>query len=168
MPIAKQIFWLLVLAIPVACIARTIVYEEVFRELRDWCKENSETCRKIAARKFFYLFTCEYCFSHWVTLFFVILMRFKLLTDDWRGYVVAFFSLVFVANAYMNQRFCAMQVDLAVFHRQEYRGCCDPPARSQNQPPPPVSCSTAPPVHPIRRSSGGPPQRFRAVSIRSA
>src|SRR5436190_3212746 len=69
----QQIFWLLILAIPIACIARTVVFEELFRELRDYCTERSQTCRTKAARKFFYLFICEYCFSHYVTIAILIL-----------------------------------------------------------------------------------------------
>ena len=57
------------------------------------------------------MFTCEYCFSHWVTLLFLILTRFKLLMDDWRGYVVSFFALVFVANAYLNL-YSRLRVDI--------------------------------------------------------
>jgi hypothetical protein len=97
-----QLFWLFILAIPIATIARTVVFEEVFREARDWCKNKSESCRGLMARKFFYVFTCEYCFSHWVTLFFLALTRFKLLIDDWRGYLIAWFALVMVANVYLN------------------------------------------------------------------
>jgi hypothetical protein len=111
MPIGHQIFWLFVLAVPIACIARTVVYEEIFREARDWCQDKSQTCRSLLQRKFFYLFTCEYCFSHYVTLFFLILMRFKLLVDDWRGYVIAFFSLVLVANSYLNL-YSRLRVDI--------------------------------------------------------
>ena len=107
----QQLFWLLVLAIPIACVARTVVYEEVFREPREWCKNKSETCRTLMARKFFYLFTCEYCLSHWVTLLFLIVTRYKLLIPDWRGYVIAFFALVFVANAYMNL-YARLRVDI--------------------------------------------------------
>jgi hypothetical protein len=101
-PIGEQIFWLVILAIPIACITRTIVYEEVFREPRDWCKHKSQVCASLLKRKFFYIFICEYCFSHWVTLFFLWLTRFKLLLPDWRGYVIALFALVFMANAYLN------------------------------------------------------------------
>jgi len=97
-----QLFWLFVLAIPIACVVRTVIFEEIFREPRDYCIEQSKACKKLLHRKFFYLFTCEYCFSHWVSLFFVILTGFKLLLDDWRGYVVAVFALVFVANVYLN------------------------------------------------------------------
>ena len=97
-----QIWWLLVLAIPIACVAWTVTHEEIFREPRDFCARKSEACRKLLQRKFFYLFTCEYCFSHYVTFFFLLLTRFKLLLDDWRGYVISFFALVFMANVYMN------------------------------------------------------------------
>ena len=102
MTIARQVFWLLVLALPIACVARTVVYEEVFREPRQYCLRKSCECKSLAARKFFYLFTCEYCFSHWVTFFFLFLTRYKLLLDDWRGYILSAFAVVAVANLYMS------------------------------------------------------------------
>jgi len=49
-------------------------------------------------RKFFYLFTCEYCFSHYIAAGFLLRTRFKLLYTDWRGYIIASFTLVRVAN----------------------------------------------------------------------
>jgi hypothetical protein len=30
------------------------------------------------------LFTCEYCFSHYVTVFFLLITRYNLLYADWR------------------------------------------------------------------------------------
>ncbi|MGN6727981.1 MAG: hypothetical protein ACTHLZ_18830 [Tepidisphaeraceae bacterium] len=93
---------LFILAIPIACVVRTVVYEELFREFRDGCAARSQACRKLVQRKFFYLFTCEYCFSHYVTALFLVITRFRLLYDDWRGYLVSFFSLVFVANVYLS------------------------------------------------------------------
>ena len=102
MPIGHQIFWLIILPIPIACVARTVIFEEIFREPRDWCRNQSERCDNLFLRKFFYLFTCEYCFSHYVTLFFMFLTRYKLLLNDWRGYLISFFALVLVANAYLN------------------------------------------------------------------
>jgi hypothetical protein len=102
MNISLQIVSLFVLAIPIACVAWTITHEEVVRELRDYCVARSKTCRRIYERKFYYLFTCEYCFSHYVTAAFLILTRYKLLFPDWRGYLIAGFSLVFVANTYMS------------------------------------------------------------------
>jgi hypothetical protein len=109
--IARQAFWLFVLAIPIACIARTVVYEEVFRELRDWCQDKSQRCHRLAQRKFFYLFTCEYCFSHWVTLGALLITRWQLLIPGWRGYVLAYFALVFVSNAYLNL-YARLKVDI--------------------------------------------------------
>jgi hypothetical protein len=99
--LAAQVVWLFVLAIPVACCAWTVTHEEVFREPRDFCQERCKACRSLVQRKFFYLFTCEYCFSHYVALFFLALTRYRLLLDDWRGYVLAWFGVVWVANVYM-------------------------------------------------------------------
>lgn len=107
----QQIVGLFILAIPIACIARTVVYEEVFRELRDFCSRKSEVCRTLPARKFFYLFTCEYCFSHWVTLAALLITRYHLMYADFRGYLIAFFSLVFVANMYLNL-YSRLRVDI--------------------------------------------------------
>jgi len=42
------------------------------------------------------------CLSHYVTVVFLYITRYKLLFDDWRGYLVAGFSLVAVANLYMS------------------------------------------------------------------
>ena len=53
-------------------------------------------------RKFFYLFTCEYCFSHYVAAGVLLVARYKLLYPDWRGYLIAFFALVWIANQYMS------------------------------------------------------------------
>jgi len=107
----QQIVGLFILAIPIACIARTVVFEEVFREARDYCQKRSKTCRTTAARKFFYLFTCEYCFSHWVTVVVLVVTRYRLMYDGWKGYLVAFFSLIFLANAYLNL-YSRLRVDI--------------------------------------------------------
>jgi hypothetical protein len=98
----QQIVGLFILAIPIACVVRTVVFEEILKEPRDWCVQRSKACQRVLSRKFFYLFTCEYCFSHWVTLGFLILTRYKLMYDDLRGYIIAFFALVLVANFYLN------------------------------------------------------------------
>ncbi|HET9136856.1 MAG TPA: hypothetical protein VFO76_09470 [Candidatus Kapabacteria bacterium] len=102
MELYTQIIWLFVLAIPIACVAWTVTHEEVFREPHEYCVRRSKEGKTILARKFFYLFTCEYCFSHYVTTFFIILTGYKLLLDDWRGYLIAGFALVWVANGYMS------------------------------------------------------------------
>jgi hypothetical protein len=102
MPIGVQVVWLLILSIPVACIAWTVTHEEVFREPRDYCQRQSQHAKNIPRRKFFYLFTCEYCFSHYVAALFLVITRFKLLYPGWRGSVIALFALVWVANQYMS------------------------------------------------------------------
>jgi hypothetical protein len=101
-PLGWQIVALFLLAIPIASIAWTVTHEEVFREPRDYCLRKSESSRSPVRRKFFYLFTCEYCFSHYVTIFFLIITRYKLLYSDWRGYLISGFALVWIANQYMS------------------------------------------------------------------
>ncbi|HEV2765138.1 MAG TPA: hypothetical protein VGV38_19300 [Pyrinomonadaceae bacterium] len=102
MGLTEQIIWLFVLAIPIACVAWTVTHEEVFREPREYCVDRSKNCRRWYQRKFFYLFTCEYCFSHYVTMFFLFVTGYKLLFEDWRGYLIGGFALVWVANQYMS------------------------------------------------------------------
>src|ERR1700712_640497 len=97
-----QIIYLFIMALPIACIAWTVTHEEVFREPREFCERKSKECRSLLQRKFFYLFTCEYCFSHYITVFFLIITGYQLLFDDWRGYLIGGFSLVWVANVYMS------------------------------------------------------------------
>src|SRR3989337_3111713 len=102
MDLTTQIIWLFILALPIACIAWTVTHEEVFKEPREFCVKQSETSKTIARRKFFYLFTCEYCFSHYVTLIILFITRYKLLMENWSGYLIAGFALVWIANFYMS------------------------------------------------------------------
>lgn len=99
---ADQIFWLVILAIVVASVSWTVTQEEIFREWREAFHERSESASNIFVRKFFYVWTCEYCFSHWVTLLVLLLTGFQLLFTDWRGYVLAFFALPWIANQFMS------------------------------------------------------------------
>ena len=102
MGIGEQIYWLAILSMVVACIAWTVTQEEIFGEWRRYCSEKSQSCGSILQRKFFYVFTCEYCFSHWVTVLILILTGFRLLIDDWRGYILAFFLIPWLANQWMS------------------------------------------------------------------
>jgi hypothetical protein len=101
MSLVLQIVWLFVLALPIASVAWTVTHEELFREPRDYCKQQSGS-GNVGRRKFFYVFTCEYCLSHYVTIIFLIITRYKLLFADWRGYLLALFALVWIANQYMS------------------------------------------------------------------
>ena len=102
MSIGHQVLLLFLFAIPVACVSWTVTHEEVFREPREWFTARSKSGKSIAERKFFYLFTCEYCFSHYVTLAMLVMTRYTLVFEDWRGYVIAGFSIVWIANLYMS------------------------------------------------------------------
>ena len=101
MTVGLQIVYLLVLALPVASIAWTVTHEEIFHEFHEYCAERSESCHRMWQRKFFYLFTCEFCFSHYVAIAVLLATKFQLLYTDWRGYVVAGFAVVWVANVYI-------------------------------------------------------------------
>lgn len=102
MTIGHQVLLLFLFSIPVACVAWTVTHEDLFRELREWLTARSKASGSIVARKFFYLFTCEYCFSHYVTIAMLLMTRFTLVFNDWRGYVIAGFSIVWIANLYMS------------------------------------------------------------------
>ena len=102
MEIWSQIYWLVILSMVAASIAWTVTQEEIFREWREICEEKSENCNALYERKFFYVFTCEYCFSHWVTILLLLLTGFRLLIDDWRGYILAFFTIPWIANQLMS------------------------------------------------------------------
>lgn len=102
MPLGTQLLLLFILALPIACIAWTVTHEEVFREPREYCVKRSEEGKTLLERKFFYLFTCEYCFSHYVTIAMLVITGFRMVFDDWRGYLISGFSLVWIANVYMS------------------------------------------------------------------
>jgi hypothetical protein len=102
MPIGLQAAYLFLLAIPIACISWTVTHEEVFKEPREYCLNCSKKSRSFLKRKFFYLFTCEYCFSHYVTVIMLFITKYHLLYTDWRGYLVGGFALVWIANIYMS------------------------------------------------------------------
>ena len=97
-----QLAWLLTLPLAIASVSWTVTHEEIFRELREYCVARSQTCKTLLGRKFFYIATCEYCFSHWVTLVFLLMTGYRLLLDDWRGAIVGFFALAAVANVYIS------------------------------------------------------------------
>jgi len=110
--LSTQLVWLFVLAAPVACIAWTVTHEQVFAEAREWCERRSEDRRRsILVRKFFYLFTCEYCFSHYMSAVAVGLSGFRLLVGGWTGAAIAWLAIVWVANVYMSL-FVRLRLDI--------------------------------------------------------
>src|ERR1700693_3282213 len=124
MNIPLEVLSLFIIALPVASLTWAVTHEEVVREFRDFSLSKSKTCRHILERKFFYIFTCEYCFSHYVTAAFLIITRYKLLFPDWRGYLIAGFSLVWVANVGCPQDFVRSGIlrDFPVFLKSDVFG----------------------------------------------
>jgi hypothetical protein len=102
MDLSMQVRDLFLLPLAIACISWTVTHEQIFKEPRDFCASKSKESKSIFTRKFFYLFTCEYCFSHYVTIFFLIISGYHLLFNDWRGYLIGGFALVWIANIYMS------------------------------------------------------------------
>ncbi|MDM7921141.1 MAG: hypothetical protein QUS14_02485 [Pyrinomonadaceae bacterium] len=102
MQIIDQIFLLLGLSIVVASVSWTVTQEEIFREFREFAADRSRSSDSLFQRKFFYVFTCEYCFSHWVTLLFLLITGFQFLIDDIRGLLLSFFAVPWVANQWMS------------------------------------------------------------------
>ena len=106
----RQVLWLMTLSLPVAAVAWTVTHEEIFREAREYFTKQTHRGH-ILRRKFFYALTCEYCFSHYVTAFFLWLTGYHLLLDDWRGYLIAFFAVTAIANVYLSL-FARVRVDI--------------------------------------------------------
>ena len=102
MSLNTQILYLFILAIPVACISWTVTHEEVFKEPREFCVSKSKNSKVLFIRKLFYMLTCEYCFSHYVTIAMLLITKYTLLFQDWKGYLISGFSIVWVANIYMS------------------------------------------------------------------
>jgi hypothetical protein len=102
MELSTQIISLFVIALPVSVIAWTVTHEEIFREPREFCVKRSKESPSLFWRKFFYVWTCEYCFSFYVTALILLITHYKLLYEDWRGYLVSGFALIWIANIYMS------------------------------------------------------------------
>jgi hypothetical protein len=100
--LSTELLWLFLLPLAIACVSWTVTHEEIFREPREYCAERSRTSSGLLPRKLFYIPTCEYCFSHYVAAAFLVLTGYRVLLDDWRGVLIAFFVQVAFANAYMS------------------------------------------------------------------
>jgi len=104
---------LAILPLVIASISWTVTHEEILREFREYCAASAHGHQSILVRKFFYVFTCEYCFSHYVTAGVIALTGERVLYADWRGLAIAFFSLNAVANLYM-ALFARLRVEIRV------------------------------------------------------
>lgn len=107
----QQLVWLFILPLAIASVSWTVTREEIFRELREYCIDRSQNARSLFVRKFFYIATCEYCFSHYITLAFLLMTGYQLLLADWRGSIIAFFAVAGVANIYLSA-YARLRVDI--------------------------------------------------------
>lgn len=102
MDLASQLLDALVLAIPVACVVWTFTQEEIFKDVQDALKAyQKKHAGSLWRRKLAYMPTCPYCLSHYVSAVFIAVFRFKMVADDWRGYLVSLFAIVLIANTYI-------------------------------------------------------------------
>ena len=98
----NQIAFALILSIPVACITWTVTQEEIFATVRlNLARYPSRHGDSWWRRQIAYAPTCPYCLSHYVAAMLVALLNFKMLADDWRGYLVSLFTIVLIANVYI-------------------------------------------------------------------
>lgn len=111
MTLGTQIIYLFVLAIPVACITWTFTHEELFRESHEYFVARSQQSKHLLVRKFFFLLTCEYCFSHYISIAAVAVTDYHLLLTNWIGYIIGGFSMVWIANIYMSL-FYLIRIDI--------------------------------------------------------
>lgn len=102
MDLSTQVRDLFLLPLAIGCISWTVTHEEIFKEPRDFCVRKVQNAKKVFTRKFFYVFTCEYCFSHYITILFLFITQYHLIFSDWRGYLVGGFALVWISNFYMS------------------------------------------------------------------
>jgi hypothetical protein len=100
--VIETLFSLFILSLAVASVSWTVTQEEIFSGFQAFCKGRCKTAGTAFERKFFYAFTCEYCFSHWVTIVVLVITGFRLLYNDWRGVGLAFFILPWLANQWMS------------------------------------------------------------------
>jgi hypothetical protein len=91
----------LYLAAVVAVLDRTICQEEITKELRSYLQYWKDKARSLLVRKLCYGLTCEFCCSFWLSLLIVSVWQYQLLSDDFRGYILAVFVVMAVANVYM-------------------------------------------------------------------
>ena len=96
---------LLVLATAVACISWTVTHEGIFEEWRNHCKQKAGDPKlPLLKRKCHYVWTCEYCFSHWVALLSLLATGYRLpnVAPGAEGFFLTLFAVIAVSNVMMS------------------------------------------------------------------
>ncbi|HET6880347.1 MAG TPA: hypothetical protein VFI31_09340 [Pirellulales bacterium] len=112
---------------PVAIIVRAFTTEEIFRQPREFCAARNQhygglyserreapfpqRLRYFLLCKLCYVPTCDFCLSFWVSLVIVWIADYSLYFGDWRGFALATFVVMGVANVYLSA-FSRLRVDL--------------------------------------------------------
>jgi hypothetical protein len=109
---AEQLGWLFILALPIACATWTFTHEEIFRDVKEWLQTRSEASDSWVGRKFFFMWTCDYCLSHYVAAAGIAVTEFRVMLSDWRGSVLAWLAVTAVANVYL-AAFAHLRVELS-------------------------------------------------------
>ncbi|HEX7446056.1 MAG TPA: hypothetical protein VF306_00845 [Pirellulales bacterium] len=118
-----MLFWFL--AAPVAILVRAFTTEEIGREPREYCSQRQACYRDrrgadcslvdrawcFVLQKLFYMPTCDFCLSFWVSLAVVWLAEYQIFFSDWRGSALACFVVMGVANLYL-ALFALLRVDM--------------------------------------------------------
>lgn len=119
-----MLFWFL--AVPVAIIVRAFTTEEIFRQPREFCAQQHQhyddltangaqrfagRLRYLLLAKLCYVPTCDFCFSFWVSLVVVWIAEYSMYYNGWRGFALATFVVMGVANVYLSG-FSHLRVDL--------------------------------------------------------
>lgn len=119
-----MLFWFL--AVPVAIIVRACTTEEILRQPREFCSRQHhhydelagsgperflQRLRYVLLAKLCYVPTCDFCFSFWVSLVVVWIAEYSMYYEDWRGFALATFVVMGVANVYLSA-FSHLRVDL--------------------------------------------------------
>ncbi len=102
MSLAVQVATLFVLAIPIACVAWTVTHEEVFREPREFCVRRSEELPALVPEKILLSLHLRILLQPLRHSLLPLHHALPVLYEDWRGYLVGGFALVWVANQYMS------------------------------------------------------------------
>ena len=90
------------LALPMACVSWTVTHEEVFREPREFCKDGAGAMQAGGDAEILLPVHMRVLLFALCDAVLPAITRFTLLYAGWRGYLISWFALVWVANVYMS------------------------------------------------------------------
>ena len=97
-----QFIYLFIMALPIQTAFRGPLHVRKCSVNQEIIVRKNQNNANLFLRNFFIYLLAKYCFSHYIALLFLIITRYHLLYNNWRGYIVSFFALVWIANIYMS------------------------------------------------------------------